>query len=310
MASEKFTNGAYTTLATAAAAGDSTISVSSAALFPTAGNFRIAVDRELMLVTGVSGTTFTVTRGIESTTAVAHSYNAPVIGVITAGAINALKTDVSILFGDQKPTTAGAYDEEFDGAINTLPANWSWGTAPSGSDAWFVNTTTLPSCLYIYGNGDGSYNLTRSSFTPGTGSFGVWTKILLGPAVSTKCDFRFYIFNSGSTEGRCVEYYPTALNTANIRALQTVSNTETVWAGPNGVSPHVTEMYFGLTRTSGNSWTGWVSSNGISWQQIGAPTTHSFTVDHILLKFDTASIKTLTGVDWVRYRTDTEFPIH
>lgn len=55
---------------------------------PGAGpNFRVRIGDELMLVTGVAGLTWTVTRGIEGTTPAAHSNAAPVYVVITAAGL-------------------------------------------------------------------------------------------------------------------------------------------------------------------------------------------------------------------------------
>ncbi len=65
-----------------------TLTVASAATFPSSGQFRVLVEDEIMLVTDVSGTTFTVTRGHEDTTAVTHASSAPVALVLTAGSIS------------------------------------------------------------------------------------------------------------------------------------------------------------------------------------------------------------------------------
>lgn len=74
-------NGAITNVATA-------ITTTGATGFPVA-NFRVRVDDELMLVTSTgSGTNWTVTRGIESTTAAAHATSAPVVHVLTAGGLD------------------------------------------------------------------------------------------------------------------------------------------------------------------------------------------------------------------------------
>jgi hypothetical protein len=62
-------------------------------LFPTTGQFRIKIDAELMLVTAVSGTTFTVTRGIEGSTAASHANGATVTHILTAGALGAQTSD-------------------------------------------------------------------------------------------------------------------------------------------------------------------------------------------------------------------------
>jgi hypothetical protein len=88
MASEQFSNGPQTTLSAAIADGSVTsITVTATTGFPSSAQFRIRIDSELLLVTNLSGTTWTVTRGIESTTAVSHSNGATVLAVLTAGAL-------------------------------------------------------------------------------------------------------------------------------------------------------------------------------------------------------------------------------
>lgn len=80
---EYLKNNASTTLNGGIDDDDVTLVVNSATPFPTTGNFRIKIDTELLLVTGVSGTTWTVTRGIEGTTAASHGSSTPVIHVLT-----------------------------------------------------------------------------------------------------------------------------------------------------------------------------------------------------------------------------------
>jgi hypothetical protein len=88
MADELFVNDPSTTLSAAiTSSGATSISVTSATGFPASGNFRILIDSELMLVTAVSGTTFTVTRGIEGTAAVTHTNTTPVHMEISAGGL-------------------------------------------------------------------------------------------------------------------------------------------------------------------------------------------------------------------------------
>ena len=74
---------AQTTLASGVTASDTTIPVSSTSGFP-AVDFVLALDygtasQELVLVTGVAGTTLTVTRGYDSTPATAHDAGAVVV---------------------------------------------------------------------------------------------------------------------------------------------------------------------------------------------------------------------------------------
>lgn len=78
-----FSNAGQSTLLSAALSGDLAITVVSATPFPAAP-FHIVVDQELMTVTAVAGTTFTVTRGVEGTTAAAHAAGATVTNTVTA----------------------------------------------------------------------------------------------------------------------------------------------------------------------------------------------------------------------------------
>lgn len=93
MALELFANNAIDELASSIIDSDLTLDVVSASLFPATGNFRIRIEDELMLVTGVSSNTFTVTRGIEGTTAVGHSGGEAVSLVLTKGALDTRRSD-------------------------------------------------------------------------------------------------------------------------------------------------------------------------------------------------------------------------
>jgi hypothetical protein len=84
---EQFKNLASSTLSADIDDSTTSISVVSAMGF-TGGDFRILVDSEIMKVTGVSGTTFTVVRHQEGTSATAHSNGATVKHVLTAGALD------------------------------------------------------------------------------------------------------------------------------------------------------------------------------------------------------------------------------
>jgi hypothetical protein len=84
---EVYANNAATTLNGGINNVVTSLIVTSASGFPSTGNFRILVDAEIMLVTAVSGTTFTVTRGVESTTATTHGNGAAVTHILTAGSL-------------------------------------------------------------------------------------------------------------------------------------------------------------------------------------------------------------------------------
>jgi len=88
---ELFSNAAMSTLAAGIAPGAASLQVVSAAGFPAGGNFRIAIDQEIMLVTGVIGTTFAITRAVEPyngvQVAAGHGLGAVVVGVLTVASL-------------------------------------------------------------------------------------------------------------------------------------------------------------------------------------------------------------------------------
>ena len=94
MATEKFSNNAITVLSGPIDSTTTTIVVDSASLFPTLPQFRIRIDDEILLVLGVAGTTFTVTRGVEGTSNVSHLSGALVTQILTSGALTQFGTDL------------------------------------------------------------------------------------------------------------------------------------------------------------------------------------------------------------------------
>lgn len=81
------TSPAQTTLAASMTSGQTTLTVPSAAGFPGSGNYDIQIDSEVMTVTGGQGTTtWTVTRGVNGSTAASHASAAVVTGASIAAA--------------------------------------------------------------------------------------------------------------------------------------------------------------------------------------------------------------------------------
>jgi hypothetical protein len=107
MAIERFANKASTTLAAGIGSGDLSLTVASAALFPTSGQFRIIIENEILLVSAVAGTTFTVARGQEGTTATSHGSGMPVTCILTAAAVNKIKDDTPRPKKSYLPLVAG-----------------------------------------------------------------------------------------------------------------------------------------------------------------------------------------------------------
>lgn len=100
---EVFANNVSDTLSASCTSGDTTISVTTGSKFPSTGDFRVLVDAEEMLVTGRSGNTLTVVRGIEGTTAAAHSNAAVITLNLTAGSLAQAGADNVAGWGGSRP---------------------------------------------------------------------------------------------------------------------------------------------------------------------------------------------------------------
>jgi hypothetical protein len=171
-------NGPTTTVASAhgvVTAGTSeTWTVASSTGFPAAvtgvSQFRIA-DRaapaEIMIVTNVSGTTWTVTRGTESTTPVAHTAGFTVYQALTAGVLSGL-TPVAVNVKNSGDTT-GSADKSVIAAAITAAGTAGGGLVQLGAGSFYLNAgLTIPAGVTVAGLGAG---LTTVKVANGASSF-------------------------------------------------------------------------------------------------------------------------------------------
>jgi hypothetical protein len=241
MAAEQFANNAQSTLTAAITAGATSLTVQSAAAFPSSPQFRILIDSEILLVTAVSGNTFTVTRAAEAVggvqQAAAHAPGTYVTHVITAGALGNLlpgdlaKTDAANSF-TVAPQTVTADSDSHKGVIikghsATQSADlqqWqkSDGTVLSylTKDGYLIlpgGTTTVDGQTVVFSFA-GYANLSSIRFNgadtnanniycrDGNPSpFGISTA---NQDVSIKCNYGFsfpgiYLYHSGTGQMRC-----------------------------------------------------------------------------------------------------------
>jgi FtsP/CotA-like multicopper oxidase with cupredoxin domain len=142
-----------TTRPTATTAGQTSITVASAAGFPTAGSYYIRIDNEVLQVTGGQGTTtWTVTRGQLGTTAATHASGA----TITALANDWYAGFTGVPAGAQnlKVTYKGKNCANTTGACAALTTNvpqqtigicnWTVGGAAGCATATSAGWVTLP----------------------------------------------------------------------------------------------------------------------------------------------------------------------
>jgi hypothetical protein len=194
---ELFANQAQTTVSsggtTAPSAGTSqTWTVAASTGFPAASStaspptfFRVtdpAASSEKMIVTNVSGTTWTVTRGAEGTTPVTHTSGFTVENVITAAALEELvqagTTGLVLPSGD----TSGATDTS---AINAVAQAGQLASLATG--ALYYVTNLLPDSLGgIEGNG--------ATLQVATGTTG-YAIALKTPATTKQVKLRNFVLN-------------------------------------------------------------------------------------------------------------------
>lgn len=75
--------------------GSTTFDVVDGSLLPSAPNYRVGIDEEILLVTGISANTLTVARGQEGTADTAHANGSGVSVVATAGGITEVATELA-----------------------------------------------------------------------------------------------------------------------------------------------------------------------------------------------------------------------
>jgi hypothetical protein len=146
MATEKFANNPVTTLNGGVSAIDTSVIVTDATPFPVTAQFRLKVESELMLITGVAGNTFTATRGIEGTIAADHSSGVLATHILTAGSLDLLvQTDDPRLSDDRTASGIRTATTVVVTSGATAPSNGQVLTASSSTAAvWATPSTEIP----------------------------------------------------------------------------------------------------------------------------------------------------------------------
>ena len=150
---EMLTNLTLTNLDGAIDASQTTLDVVDASDFPATGNFRIKIESELLLVTGVSSNTFTVVRGVESTTGASHGDSTSVKHIATAGAIARMFSDNSMLHDSSPPL--GIISNGSGGLLTSSDFTWAnQGSATiadeNGTLNMFLPSAAGENCRVLY----------------------------------------------------------------------------------------------------------------------------------------------------------------
>jgi hypothetical protein len=151
-----------------------TLTVTDAASFPTSGTFRILINREIMKVTGISGTTLTVVRAQEGTTGVAATKGDMVVAILTKSALLDWAADYASLTSFAAKPTVGLVGRvwyQTDGPYMAIDDGAAWNyrafsfplKPPVFSGAWInqgsATLTTTKGYYYLSEPGGSTLNL-------------------------------------------------------------------------------------------------------------------------------------------------------
>lgn len=150
------------------------VTVASAAAFPAAGNFRIIVDAEIMLVTAVAGAVFTCTRAQEGTAIASHLAAAAVTHVLTAASFKQLVSEYHLADAAANRPAAGVPGRMFfptDGGpifrdTGSLWQAWAYGMGPFEPPVTdFATWVNQSAAAFSTARGIGTLLLTGASGT-------------------------------------------------------------------------------------------------------------------------------------------------
>jgi hypothetical protein len=231
MVNEILVNDATSSLNGSIGPNDNVINLNSIFGFPSTGNFRIIIDSEIMLVTAVSGTTLTVTRGVDDSIAVVHSDGAIVDAILTKSSLQQFRADFNLM-----------------GIYSALPAP---DTALVGRT---FHCTDIP------------IKLRDNGFS--WDAFGPIYNLIPPPALNT---FTFVTQGSAIAinNGPFITYYDTGSATSVKKSLLTKSTPTQPYTLTIGFIPFVTASA-GYTRVGiafRNSGSDKYTINGISWRE-------------------------------------------
>jgi hypothetical protein len=169
---EQLANSAATTLSSNINNVVTSLTVANGAVFPATGDFRIKVadavtgaNSELMLCTARATNVLTITRGIESTTAVAHNTPSDVTHVLTKGGLDAYLASTFGVWQAYTPvwTSSGTAPALGNGSVANSRYTQIGKTVFGQMSILFGSTSTFGTGVYFF-----SLPVTASATVGGT----------------------------------------------------------------------------------------------------------------------------------------------
>jgi len=266
-------NNVGTTLSGSALSTDLTLSLTSAAGFPTVASpdwaWATIVDAtedlwEVVKITGTSGTTLTVLRGQDGTTALGWASGSLVQLRANAQLLRDLR-GVTYSYYDpvQPPASPSAMDDEFTGT--SLSGIW---TTVQGTYMTMDFGATVPGQMTMTVPSTGDHRPSIMQALP-AGDFTVFTKISVNNATAAFSGGGFYMSNT-LTPGSGLGCYAGLLNNGSM-AFESVGDSAAFGPGlsnPFNVGGYGPSYGFLRLRRSGASYYAATSKDGISWAEV------------------------------------------
>jgi hypothetical protein len=321
MAVETYVNLAETTLASGYTAGSGTLSVTSAADFPATGNFRIRLgngSRTLLQVTGVAGTTFTVTAEADDANGAGGD---TVTAVLTAGGLDAILSPYpsSVLTGRASelylgklaeyeplltvPASPDAMDDEF--TAGSLDGKW---TEVVSSGATFTKAFNTPGTGWLQvTTANSSKSWTISQAIP-AGDWEMQARVGITIAASSYHGVGLCLMEAQTTAGKLYWAKIDGNNgAASLRAgAEYYTNIDTFSAGRGaaytGANQTATLTVLRLVKASTN-YAFYASRDGVAWRLLYSGTVAEFTPGFVGVMVNSVSESTTSWawhVDWFR----------
>lgn len=185
------------------------------------------------------------------------------------------------------PDSAGTFDEEFDGTADTLPANWSWTTEPTGSNSWKLNSRWAQCLVIERAISDTTTFDLRYAMAPGAIDIGFWWYMDIGLGRwNNNADTAEVLFRDSSGDAG----FGIKMTKASVLSFgsrdRTGGTTSDVVLENAANNDTRAGLFCGVTRkTSDNTWRSFVSADGRTWEAMGVTTTRSVTIDHMQATF-------------------------
>lgn len=317
MTREQYANNPTSTLNGAINNSVTTLVVSSAASFPTTGNFRIIIDSEIMKVTAVSGTTFTISRGQEGTTAASHSNLANVFGILTVASWDAMREDNEFLGTYSTRPSAelkGRIARYTDALVVERDNGGSWDSygpiwnlvPPDLSQFSWVNqdggsVVQQGAAIYLSGPVSGADSVRcQVKSVPGSTPYSVEFAFTTNFQALPTNHFGFVLRESGS--GKLVTF-SIQFNSLWILGIYKFNSVVSFNSQYLGIQPHIRDVYWMKFRDDGATRNFYISGDGVNWALVNSHgNTNFLTADQWGFYIDPTGIPYAMGITVIHWK--------